>query len=128
MIKKELITGLAWYANKVAETVQYANWSDEFCRKEIKESTDNFLDFIIEHIDWDNLTVDEAIVLRFKRWYDDMPDLWLIPLYLLPILPIGTKLTTIGGTEIIYDGKNVDNDIRMGCIAYGITIKEKKND
>ena len=62
------------------------------------------------------------------RWDEDMPDLWLFPLYLLPILPIGTKLTTIGGEEIIYDGSNVDNDHRFGCIAYGIIIKEKKND
>ena len=26
--------------------------------------------------------------------------------------------------EIVYDGTNVDNDIRFGCLAYGINIKE----
>lgn len=48
----------------------------------------------------------------------------LLPLYILPILPIGTKLVNISGKEIIYDGNNVDKDIRFGCIAYGIKIKK----
>lgn len=126
-MKKEITNCLTWYANKVAETTQY-DWSDEFCRKEIKESTRIFLDNLKKYIDWDNLTAEEAKELRFMRWDDDMPDLWLIPLYLLPILPIGTKLTTIGGEKVVYDGSNVDNDIRFGCIAYGIIVKEKKNE
>lgn len=47
----------------------------------------------------------------------------LIPLYLLPILPVGTKVISIFGKEKIYDGKNIDTDIRFGCLAYGIRIK-----
>lgn len=123
-MKKEIRNCLTWYANKVAETVQYKSWSDEFCRKEIEESTNKMLEELKKHIDFDNLTIEEAIELRFARWSEDQPDLYLIPLYLLPIIPIGTKLTTIGGEQLEYDGTNVDNDIRFGCIAYGITIKE----
>lgn len=121
-MKKEIINCMTWYANRVAETVQYTNWSDEFCRKEIKENTDTMLKTLSKHIDWSNLTREEAIELRFGLWDKDMPNLYLLPLYLLPILPIGTELTTIGGDKIVYDGTNVDNDIRFGCIAYGIEI------
>lgn len=46
----------------------------------------------------------------------------LLPLYILPILPIGTKLVSIFGKEKIYDGMNIDKDVRCGCIAYGIKI------
>ena len=125
-MKKEIKNCLTWYANKVAETVQYTSWSDDFCRKETKESTDTFLNELKKHIDWDNLTVEEARELRFCLWDEDMPNLYLIPLYLLPILPIGMEVTSIDGEKIINDGSNLDNDIRFGCIAYGINIKEKE--
>lgn len=48
-----------------------------------------------------------------------------LPLYILPILPIGTKLVSISGKEVTYDGNNIDTDIRFGCLAYGIKIKKK---
>ena len=37
-MKKEIINCLTWYANRVAETVQYETWSDEYARKELKKS------------------------------------------------------------------------------------------
>lgn len=123
-MKDEIRNCFTWYANKVAETVQYESWSDEFCRKEIKDSTDKFLIELNKYIDWGRLTKEEAIELRFGRWSDEQPDLYLLPLYILPIVPIGTKLTTIGGEEVIYDGANVDKDIRFGLLAYGITIAD----
>ena len=51
-------------------------------------------------------------------------DVRLLPLYILPILPVGTKLVSIFGKEIVYDGNNVDKDIRFGHIAYGIKINK----
>ena len=123
-MKQEIINCFTWYTNRVAETVQYTSWSDEYCRKTIKEATDKMLDVLSENIDWNNLTKEEAYELRFMRWSEDQPDLYLLPLYILPILPIGTKIISIFGEEIIYDGTNVDNDIRYGCIAYGIEIKD----
>lgn len=122
-MKKEIMNCFTWYANRVAETVQYTCWSDEFCRKEIKKATYKMLDELNKYIDWNNLTKEEAKELRFVLWDEEQPDLYLLPLYILPILPVGTKLTTIGGEEIIYDGTNVDKDIRCGCIAYGINVK-----
>ena len=124
-MKQEIVNCLTWYANKVAETTQYTNWSDKFCRKEIKESTERFLEELKKYIDFSNLTEEEAKELRFGRWDpEESPTLWLLPLYLLPIVPIGTELTNIFGKKIIYDGSNVDTDIRFGCIAYGIEIKK----
>lgn len=123
-MKKEIINCLTWYANRVAETVQYSSWSDEFCRNEIKEAHNKLMNELKKHIDWKTPTREEAIELRFIRWSDETPNLYLIPLWLLPIVPVGTELTTISGDKIIYNGSNVDNDIRSGCIAYGIELCE----
>ena len=49
----------------------------------------------------------------------------LIPLYLYPALPIGITLTSIGGEEIVFDGSNIDTDIRFGYIAWGIKPKKE---
>jgi hypothetical protein len=48
----------------------------------------------------------------------------LIPLYLYPSLPIGITLTSIGGEEIVFDGSNIDIDVRFGCLAWGIKPKK----
>lgn len=48
----------------------------------------------------------------------------LIPLYLYPSLPVGITLTCINGEEIIFDGSNINTDIRFGCIAWGIKPKK----
>ena len=124
MEKNEIKNCLTWYANRVAETVAYSEWGDAFCREEIKKAHDIFIENIKKHIDFENLTRDEAHELRFAKWDENMPNLYLIPLYLVPALPVGIELTSIGGEKIIYDGKNIDNDIRFGVIAYGIEIKE----
>ncbi len=159
-MKTKIINCLTWYANKIAETVQYENWSDEDCRKEVRESTEKFLEELKKHIDWNNLTEEICRELRFGKWSSDedideeiaelrKPDaryllsegqtledkiaglentkgIWLVPLYLLPIVPIGTELTGIFGNTVIYDGHNVDKDIRFGCIAYGIKLKKQR--
>lgn len=50
--------------------------------------------------------------------------LYLIPLYLYPSLPIGITLTSIDGEEMVFNGKNIDTDMRFGCIAWGIKPKK----
>lgn len=92
--------------------------------KELKVSNTGFINEIEKHIDFDHITKDEALELGFVRWDESDPDLYLIPLYLFPILPIGSRLRSILGETIIYNGSNVNNDNRFGCIAYGIEIKE----
>lgn len=122
IMKKEILNCLTWLANRVSETTQYENWSDEFCRKEIKEANQKFVEEIKNHIDWDNLTEEDCKELRFGKW-DEESGIYLIPLYLFPIIPIGLKVYCISGDEIVNDGTNLDNDIRFGCIAYGIKPK-----
>lgn len=123
-MREEIMNCLLRYVNWVAETVQYESWSDEYCRQSVKNATGVFLSAMEKYIDWGNITREEALGLGFTLWSADQPDLYLIPLYLLPILPIGTEVTCINGRTFIYDGTNIDNDVRFGCIAYGITIKE----
>lgn len=48
----------------------------------------------------------------------------LIPLYLYPSLPIGITLTSIDGEVRVFDGSNIDTDVRFGCIAWGIKPKK----
>lgn len=122
-MKKEIIDCLTYLANNVGETTQYGNWSDGFARKQIKQANQKFLDEIKKHIDWDNLTESDCKELRFKRW-DEESGIYLIPLYLFPIIPIGFKVYCINGSEIVNDGTNLDNDTRFGCIAYGVKPKK----
>ena len=122
-MKKEIMNCLTYLANRVSETTQYEKWSDEFCRKEIKEASQKFVDAMRKHLDWDNLTEEECKELRFGRW-DEESGIYLIPLYLFPLIPMGLKVYSIGGNEIINDGTNLDNDTRFGCVAYGIKPKK----
>lgn len=50
--------------------------------------------------------------------------LYLIPLYLYSSLPIGITLTSINGEEIVFNGSNIDTDMRFGYIAWGIKPKK----
>lgn len=125
-MKAELINCFTWYANRISETTIYTNWPDALAREEVMKASKKFLNALKNYIDFENLTEREARELRFQKWSEDEPDLYLIPLYLLPILPIGIELTCLDGENLIYDGKNVDDDIRFGCIAYGIRVKRKK--
>ena len=81
-------------------------------------------DELKKHIDFTKLTAEEAKELRFRRWdEEDMPNLWLFPLYLVPIIPEGLEVTYISGEKGKYEKDKMDNDIRFGCVAYGIEIK-----
>lgn len=48
----------------------------------------------------------------------------LIPLYLYHSLPVGITLTSINGEDVVFDGSNINLDIRFGCLAYGIKPKK----
>lgn len=74
-------------------------------------------------VDLSRMTVEMAKEMGFVKW-DDNSDLYLFPLWFMPLIPIGTEVTSISGNKIIYNGTNLDNDIRFGCTAYGIELKE----
>ena len=120
-MKKEVSNILLSYANSIAPTVYYDNWSDKFSRQEVKEQTEKMIEKLKKYVNISEITQNEAIELGFMKWSDDS-DLFLIPLWLISIIPIGTHLESILGNKIIYDGNNIDLDIRGGCIAFGIHI------
>lgn len=121
-MKTEIINCFVKYANQIAQPVQYVTWSDNFCREETKSLTMDFLSELRKYIDFSNLTKKEALELGFGLWDDN---LYLIPLYLLPIIPLGTELRSINGRTVKYNGLNVDNEVRCGCIAWGINIEKE---
>ncbi|MGN0173974.1 MAG: hypothetical protein ACI39F_05995 [Acutalibacteraceae bacterium] len=128
-MKSEIQNCLSWLVNGLATAYVYDSWGDKMKVREMKEKFDMFYKQFKDKnlIDFNNLTISEAKELRFGKW-DENSDLWLIPLWLYPLIPIGTKLTSISGNEIIFDGKNIDKDIRFGCLAWGIELKERKDE
>ena len=87
-----------------------------------KEDVEEEISILQSELDRGHLTKDEFD----KRVANEKNTigLRLIPLYLYPALPIGITLTSIGGEEIVFDGSNIDTDIRFGYIAWGIKPKK----
>ena len=126
-MKKELINHFMWLVNKLSELNTY-NWSAEYKQKQLQEFFETFYKSLykkenISLIDLSEMSVETARELRFKKWSNDS-NLYLIPLWFKPLIPVGTELTCIDGEKIIYDGNNIDDEIRCGCLAYGIEIRE----
>lgn len=88
-----------------------------------KEDIEEEISILQSELDRGHLTKDEFD----KRVANEKNTigLRLIPLYLYPALPIGITLTSIGGEEIVFDGSNIDTDIRFGYIAWGIKPKKE---
>lgn len=124
-MKPQIMHLLTWYANQIEMAYEYYHEPNDIY-EEIKIARKRFLEALKDEIDFNSLSKQEAIELRFCKWSEEDPNLYLIPIWLLPVLPVGTKLTSINGDEIVYDGKNVDNDVRFGCLAYGVRVKLDK--
>ena len=112
-MKKEIQNCLSYLANKLSESFVYDKWANEVKINELKLGFKTFYDELAKHIDFTKLTVEEAKELRFRKWDDDMPDLWLFPLYLVPIIPEGLEITYIDGSKEKYESNKMDNDIRF---------------
>lgn len=82
-MNKEVINCLTWYVNSISIIMQY-DWSGDYFERETRRVRNIFINEIKMYIDFNNITKDEAIELRFRKWSDES-DLYLIPLYLLPI-------------------------------------------
>lgn len=128
----DMIAHLTWLANKAAEWNTYTDWSGELVKKEVEMAFHTFYKSLLSEknahlVDLDKLGVQELKQMRFARWDDDNPNLWLIPLWFVPCIKPGTELVSIGGERFVYRGgdiaKEIDLDTRFGCIAWGI-IKE----
>ena len=63
------------------------------------------------------LDYEERFMLGFRQWDDDKEHL-LIPLWIIECLPddFDIEVNSIGGRT--YSIKDIDKDIRCGCVAY----------
>ena len=113
-------------ANKTGEFLSYENWSDEFCRKEIRELRDKII-AQLGRISLAGLTKEEAEELGFGKWSDESP-LRLAPVWMYPFLTPGEELHSISGDSVVV-GSNytkhgeegyVDSDHRFGSLAFGV--------
>lgn len=120
-MKKEIQNCLTWLANKTAEIALYS-WDVAFKEKQIKEAFAKFIEEIKKHIDFSTITIEEAIALRFGKWDEELPNLYLFPLYLVPLIPEGLEVIDLDGTETEYDSNLADNDTLSGCVPFGINI------
>lgn len=112
----------------------YYSWSDKYSLDHVKKCFDNLNERLEEIYDMKKIFSGEEtdiatlISLGFARWSDEKDEegrvLYLIPLYLLPLIPEGTIVKDINGNIIEYNGFNIDNDTRAGLLAYGILVKE----
>lgn len=123
-MKKEIQEGMSWLVNTLCMSNLSDEWDNEDRIEHSKESFDKFYNHIKDHIDFNNLTTEEAAELRFVEFSSHLPNLWLIPLYLLPILPKGLRLTPLSGRDVWVGEDHIDDDCKNGCLAYGLIIED----
>lgn len=92
-----------------------------FGRWQSEEDVEEEISFLQSELDKGHLTKEEFD--KKVAGEKNTIGLRLIPLYLYPSLPTGITLTSIDGEEKVFDGSNIDTDIRFGCIAWGIKPK-----
>lgn len=108
-------------SNLIADIVTYENWSDKFCRKEVKELYDKLINEF-KDVDFTQFTIEELKKFDFRMWDDNII---LMPSWAIDCLPDGAIVTSINGNEIIFNkSKGLDKDQRLGCTAYGFSISQ----
>jgi hypothetical protein len=108
----------------ISNISSYKNWSDEFCRSEVKDLYNKLIKEF-GGIDFTQFTMDELKQFDFQMWDDNTI---LMPVWALDCIPDGAKLTTINGNEITFDkSKGLDKDERFGCTAYGFSLSQLRD-
>ena len=59
----------------------------------------------------------------FLRWSNDNENFYCFPLWFVLFLPYGTEVTRINGDKFKY-AEDTDLDIRLGCVAFGVELKD----
>lgn len=125
----KIMENYIYFLKSIGAPLNYESWSNDFKLSEIKNSYDKFLSYIKDMIDniggWNNLTYQDMKNLGFEKWKLDSGEIiMLIPLYLYSLIPEGLEVISIFGEKIVYDGTNIDNDERLGLLAYGIMLSK----
>jgi hypothetical protein len=124
---KKAIMYQSFVVNKVAKIVAYnKQWTKKFSIKQLLEGFDEYrnTEEVKSLFNVNNLTKERALNLRFVYLdRETNPNLMLFPLWFALLLPYGTKVIDINGNEMEYT-KDTDLDIRFGCVAFGVNIKQ----
>lgn len=119
---KNIIRCLVYMASQV-EAINTYGWSNEYKIKHLNDISKSFYKELSKHIDVTRLTIKEFKEMGFKQWSEDIPNLWLFPLWIIPLIPEGLEVVDIFGEKYLYDSEKADNDTRLSCVSYGIEIK-----
>ena len=116
-VQKQFKEDIDWntLTESQCKALHFKSWqSEEYIKKEISCLQSELDKGHITKEEFDKKVANEKNTLGLR----------LIPLYLYPSLPIGITLTSIDGKEIVFDGSNIDTDIRFGCLVWGIKPKK----
>lgn len=116
-------------ANRAAETVAYGgSWAWSSAKRKSKKPTTRW---------WRSFaststgTILQWMTARSCASISGLIELpiWLIPIWLLDVIPAGMELTYISGEKVVFNSKeDIDIDTRFGCLAYGIFPKVASNE
>jgi hypothetical protein len=121
-------------SNKIAEIASYDNWSDEFCRSEVKDLYSKLIE-AFKDIDFTKFTMEELKEFDFQMAFcladpstarDE--NIILMPVWALDCLKNETVLSSMSGEEFIFNKeRGLDKDIRMGVTAYGFNKSQLRD-
>ncbi len=113
----EVVNHLTWLVNRVCEKPVWGRAVEQ------TEPFRTFYKSLKKNLDITKLTLEEARELRFLRW-DEHGKLYLFPLWVVPLIPEGLMVTSIGGETFPFDDR-ADLDIRFGCVAFGLNFSDQ---
>jgi len=107
-------------ANRAAMTAAYTTWTDDFCRRENRETWLDKGDYPfgrkVTIADLSAMSESDKWALGIARWDED---LWVVPLWMFNYIADGETLVAIDGERIVKGVDKVDLDTRAGSMAYG---------
>lgn len=118
---KNILEIMKDYRRNVAENCR-SRYSDQECREKVKTSRDKMLSKLSLYIPWMDMTRNDAEYFLFS--HDENLDIYLIPFYLIDLIPQNIELISIRNKKIdtSNDDFKKDNDHRGGYLAYGIRV------
>lgn len=113
-----------WLANELV--VSYMNST---LPAPLKNKVDTFYDSVRKTIDWESLTRNDCLWLGFMNSQRDMvsaqgviQELWLIPQWLIPVIPEGICVEDIHGNRFQYYSRICDKSTQFGVLGYGLVL------